>query len=324
MKNTKFFLHVILLISIQAFSLQAQLEVATNGNVGIGGVAPDSYYDLFSQKAKFNEVLFYQDNYPGIIATSYYNTKSIRPTTNNTCSIGTSSYYFKLIYTTNAVQISDLRTKENIQGINNSLDIIKQLQPIIFDFKTDFIYQPEIEYSDEAIEKEEIHRKNRFGFVAQDVEKVLPNLVYHDDSTSNYGINYTDLIPLLTSAIQEQQKIIEELILEISVIKELKSTQKSLSDIENTSTINEPELYQNIPNPFSKATLIKYKLPQGIKTAFILIHDMTGKQLKTFELKDTGESSITIRAGELNVGMYMYSLLVDNKLVDTKQMILTE
>ena len=37
-----------------------------------------------------------------------------------------------------------------------------------------------------------------------------------------------------------------------------------------------------------------------------------------------GEGSITISANELYAGTYLYSLIVDGRLIDTKQMIITE
>jgi hypothetical protein len=40
-------------------------------------------------------------------------------------------------------------------------------------------------------------------------------------------------------------------------------------------------------------------------------------------ISNTGEGEIVINANELKQGMYVYSLLVDNQLVDTKRMVLT-
>lgn len=51
---------------------------------------------------------------------------------------------------------------------------------------------------------------------------------------------------------------------------------------------------------------------------------MNGKQLRNIELQQRGHGDVTIQGGELEAGMYMYALIVDGKLVDTKQMVLTE
>ncbi len=51
---------------------------------------------------------------------------------------------------------------------------------------------------------------------------------------------------------------------------------------------------------------------------------MNGTQLKSIELHQKGDGSITLNGGELQAEMYMYSLVTDGQLIDTKQMLLTE
>jgi len=114
-------------------------------------------------------------------------------------------------------------------------------------------------------------------------------------------ISYDQFIPLLVEAVKEQQTEIELLRSEISSLKS-ESIIKSISFVNQTPTeINEaaPVLYQNIPNPYSEGTIIKYYLPDGLSEADIIIFDMTGKQLKSFSLNTPGESSIKISSSEL-------------------------
>jgi len=49
----------------------------------------------------------------------------------------------------------------------------------------------------------------QLGFIAQELEKALPNLV-HTDEAGYKSVNYIGLIPLLTEAIKEQQKTLEK------------------------------------------------------------------------------------------------------------------
>ncbi len=51
---------------------------------------------------------------------------------------------------------------------------------------------------------------------------------------------------------------------------------------------------------------------------------LNGNLILTKPIKGTGNGSITIRGNELQPGMYLYSLNVDGKEVDTKRMILTD
>ena len=52
--------------------------------------------------------------------------------------------------------------------------------------------------------------------------------------------------------------------------------------------------------------------------------DMNGKQIQQITLTERGNSSVTISGGELNAGMYLYSLIADGQVIDTKRMILTK
>jgi hypothetical protein len=87
---------------------------------------------------------------------------------------------------------SDARLKENIREITG-LDKILALHPVMFDWKT----------------KE---AKDCVGFIAQEVETVLPRCVSvgPDGNTKLLSIA-NELLPLLTKSIQEQQAIIEDL-----------------------------------------------------------------------------------------------------------------
>jgi len=47
-------------------------------------------------------------------------------------------------------------------------------------------------------------------------------------------------------------------------------------------------------------------------------------RLKKIETHQTGESSIAISGNQLTAGIYLYALIIDNQVIDTKKMILTE
>lgn len=168
-------------------------------------------------------------------------------------------------------------------------------------------------------------QKKYYGFIAQDVEKVFPDIVDNDEKGTMY-ISYDQFIPLLVEAVKEQQAEIEGLRSEITALIS-ESTLKSISFVSQTPTENnatEPVLFQNIPNPYSDGTIIKYYLPKGFSEAKIIICDLTGKMLKSISLHTEGESSIKISGNELQPGMFMYTMVVDGKIIDTKQMIITD
>ena len=99
---------------------------------------------------------------------------------------------------------------------------------------------------------------------------------------------------------------------------------KNISSIDGTEIEKRIELLQNCPNPFRTATEIRCTLPEEIKTAFICVFDLNGRQKQRFDLKERGETSITIDGNTLEPGMYIYTLVADGVEIDSKRMILTE
>jgi len=88
---------------------------------------------------------------------------------------------------------SDARLKENITEISSAkMDDLFILNPIIFNYKSD--------------RKKQIH----YGVLAQDVEKVFPELV--EDNMSGYKtVNYQELLPLMLAKMKNMQQQIDEL-----------------------------------------------------------------------------------------------------------------
>ena len=105
---------------------------------------------------------------------------------------------------------SDIRIKKNINNINNELDNILKLRPVNYNF---------------IKELSDINPIPKVGFIAQEIEKIYPNLVSkscYSEELQDYikGINMTDMIPYLVKAIQEQQDIIGSQGKEIKEIKD--------------------------------------------------------------------------------------------------------
>jgi hypothetical protein len=62
--------------------------------------------------------------------------------------------------------------------------------------------------------------KNQIGLIAQEVEKTIPEVVVYNSSENKYGMAYTELIPILIKAVQEQQESIEQQTIEITRLLE--------------------------------------------------------------------------------------------------------
>ena len=115
------------------------------------------------------------------------------------------------------IYTSDGRLKENDQNITNALGKVMQFRAVSFDWKAD---------SNRGLQKGGVVPD--YGFIAQEVESILPELVYSantparppeitspislEEQLGEYkGIDYSRFVPFLTAAIQEQQALITSL-----------------------------------------------------------------------------------------------------------------
>ncbi|MCS6933543.1 MAG: tail fiber domain-containing protein [Chitinophagales bacterium] len=112
---------------------------------------------------------------------------------------------------------SDIRIKKNIKNIDNAIDIIRQLRGVTYEHRTD----------DPAYADLGLKQGTNYGFIAQEIEKLLPELVKekyipHINETQRGStqemrhellktVSYIELIPILVEAIKQQQLQIDNL-----------------------------------------------------------------------------------------------------------------
>jgi len=162
----------------------------------------------------------------------------------------------------------------------------------------------------------------KYGVIAQEVLEQFPDLV-HKEYDGYYAVNYTGLIPVLIEAIKEQQAVIEDIQSELDNLS--RSELKSIStDIVDEVSSDTPILYQNSPNPFTQNTTITYYIPDYSKKSMLCIYDLNGTQLRSYQISRTGHGEQIIYGNDFSPGMYIYSLMVDGQLIDTKQMVITD
>ncbi len=119
------------------------------------------------------------------------------------------------------VTYSDSRLKSNVTELNGALDLINRIAPKkYFQHNSRFVTSGEKDSSVKGIEILS-GGEQTFGFIAQELYRVLPEAVYkpENEQTDLWSIDYQKLIPILTAAIQEQQKQIEKLKAEIEALK---------------------------------------------------------------------------------------------------------
>lgn len=258
---------------------------------------------------------------------------AIYPSNSAVALLGKPNHTFLDIFSYNVLQVSDVRLKENIRSINNALNLVKQLNGVKYDYKVKAFLSDTLSKKVSSQEMNIInkHRKNYLGFLAQDVQKILPEVVSHDDSTDIYAIDYIKFIPILVEAIKEQQNIIDaqnakikELDVRLSALEGNSGKKTGVIGTEAAEIMGSSSLEQNTPNPFSKSTTVAYHLSESVNNATIYVYDMNGVQIKSYPIASKGNGSITINGYELRPGMYLYTLIADGHEVATKRMILTQ
>ena len=104
----------------------------------------------------------------------------------------------------NIVAYSDARKKTNITTITSALSKVLNLRGVTYN---------KIQNDKSVSEKTEI------GVIAQEVEKVVPEVVTYAEDIDQYGVSYGNLTALLIEAVKEQQSTIDNLIIELKELK---------------------------------------------------------------------------------------------------------
>ncbi len=213
---------------------------------------------------------------------------------------------------------SDKKLKENVTEEMGALDRIALLKPITYNYK---------EMSELNLPTQKQH-----GFISQDFAKVFPELtqditkpIFDENGkiTSKYsykGINYIGLISVLTEAVNELNGEVQLLKKEITILKHGQVSEERINSSTNDN-LSSVKLEQNIPNPFSDQTSIRYQLDENANDASLIVFDLNGNIKKEFKLS-SNSGEITINASLIGRGMFLYSLVQNGQELVTKKMII--
>ena len=122
------------------------------------------------------------------------------------------SFYYKdstlhvsNVETDTLVTRSDERYKKDIVDINDNLSqSILELRPKQYKYKN--------------------NNKSHYGFIAQDIQQLFPNLVNEDDETGFLRVNYVELIPILIASYKNLHENVSNIRKELSELKKLTIT----------------------------------------------------------------------------------------------------
>ena len=238
--------------------------------------------------------------------------------------------------------VSDGRFKTNVSEADvKGLDFIKLLRPVVYNFEakkaTEYVTKNMSEESKKLMLDKDFSKATEVrqsGFIAQEVADAAQKSGYNfnavhspESDVDTYGLAYGQFVVPLVKAVQEQQVMIEAQQKQLNEQKALIDAllkSGSATGIGSNGTAAGFSMDQNVPNPFSHETTIKYTVTNDTKTAVLNVYDLSGKQISSFPLTEKGTSSITITSDKLAAGIYIYSVVADGKIVDTKRMVVEQ
>ncbi len=232
------------------------------------------------------------------------------------------------VLSTGYLTVSDSSTKKEIANLDSAYGVkaLQRLRPVKYkyidsflkfdaatsdenDVKNATIKQP---HTDKLLANDDTH----IGLIAQEVQKVFPNLV---TKVGSYEVmDYVGMIPILIKGIQEQQKTIEQ---QERKLKQLNDEIVLLKGNEFDNNTPKTRLFINTPNPFKESTVFTYYIDEEVPftVAEIDIRDIMGMPKKTIKLNDkSGMGKAEFVNTDLTQGYYMYSLKIDGQLRDSK------
>ncbi|MBC8173190.1 MAG: tail fiber domain-containing protein [Chitinophagales bacterium] len=242
--------------------------------------------------------------------------------------------------------ISDGRFKKNVQEDVVGLDFILRLRPVTYNLDINginsFLHLENEETNGPDAKGKIIYT----GFIAQEVEAIAAETGYDfsgvdapKNETDMYGLRYAEFVVPIVKAIQEQQIVIENKDEQMKDLQlQINTQQKQIDElytllnaqnpaVEKTSdeiyNIHGASLEDNIPNPFINETKIRFTIPATFTSAQIIINDISGRIVKTFQINNAGSGEVAVYADELMSGTYQYTLWIDGQKRITKKMVIS-
>jgi trimeric autotransporter adhesin len=162
------------------------------------------------------------------------------------------------------------------------------------------------------------------GFVAQQVEAAAKEMGYEFsgvDAAKNehdlYGIRYAEFVAPLVKAVQELSAQSEQLRKELDALKLAIAKTQHVTAVETLPN----RLRQNQPNPADQYATIQYSVAATARQAQLRLTDASGKLLQQYVLATGTNSSVRIHTAAMTSGVYVYSLVVDGKVVESVKLV---
>jgi len=184
---------------------QRRMAILSNGNVGIGTSFPGVALDVVGKVRTDDEILVYSSSGINVIlGESAANRGKVSVFDENSVArsvIAFDAAGLGFMQTDNYFTNSDRRLKTEIHELSDALETIGALRGVTYQWK------------------EKAEAGDQIGFIAQEVELVLPELVSTNEETGYKSVAYANVTAVLVEAMHDQQDQIELMQAEIDSLK---------------------------------------------------------------------------------------------------------
>lgn len=143
-----------------------------------------------------------------------------------------------------------------------------------------------------------------------------------DDGTAYKMADINQQYEDLKTKYEALQQDLSDMSARLDALQNCCADKGTYSDVSTNNTGS--ALYQNTPNPFSSETTVEYYVNNMKSNAYIVLYDLNGRELNRYEIAETGKGYVTINSDKMVAGMYLYSLVIDGREIDSKKMVLSK
>lgn len=160
--------------------------------------------------------------------------------------------------------------------------------------------------------------KSYYALDVNAVKQSFPALIIKDAQGNEY-VNYTQLVPILVQAIKELKTELDDL-KEAVASSGTRKVNAATNIATNTLDEGWGSISQNTPNPFTGQSTVRVSVPDDASDAYIDILTLNGASLKRIPVSN-GLSEVSLSSFEFAPGTYLYTLVVNGKVSETRRMI---
>lgn len=160
--------------------------------------------------------------------------------------------------------------------------------------------------------------KSYYALDVNAVKQSFPALIIKDAQGNEY-VNYTQLVPILVQAIKELKTELDDL-KEAVAASGTRKVNAATNIATNTLDEGWGSISQNTPNPFTGQSTVRVSVPDDASDAYIDILTLNGASVKRIPVSN-GLSEVSLSSFDFAPGTYLYTLVVNGKVSETRRMI---